>query len=131
MGKYDDILFETPPVSDKRSRMKRSDRAKQFAPFAALKGYEEAIKAQEQQYVPPVVLSETSKAEINRILNQLQRGDKVVVDYHRNGAYHTVNGVLLKADMNRRVLIFEGCEVGFGAIKSIRVDGISDFDEGC
>ncbi|MBP5660197.1 MAG: hypothetical protein J6X08_02560 [Lachnospiraceae bacterium] len=36
--------------SDKfRPKMSREDRAKQFMPFAALKGYEEALRAKEKE----------------------------------------------------------------------------------
>ena len=42
MGNYDDIIGWERPVSN-RPRMDVSDRAKIFMPFAALKGYDEAI----------------------------------------------------------------------------------------
>lgn len=42
MGKYDDIIELSRPVSG-RIPMPAADRAKIFMPFAALKGYEEAI----------------------------------------------------------------------------------------
>lgn len=41
---YDDIINLPHPTSDKHPRMSLYDRAAQFAPFAALDGYEEAIK---------------------------------------------------------------------------------------
>lgn len=43
MGKYDDIIRCSRPES-KRPKMDIADRAKIFMPFAALKGYEEAIE---------------------------------------------------------------------------------------
>lgn len=50
--KYDDIINMEYPLrsSDriKHPRMTTADRAKIFAPFAALKGYEEAIAEREQ-----------------------------------------------------------------------------------
>lgn len=41
--RYDDILYLPHHVSQTRPRMPRSDRAAQFAPFAALKGFDEEI----------------------------------------------------------------------------------------
>ena len=38
--------------------MGRADRASQFMPFAALKGYEEALRAKEKIVVPKVELSD-------------------------------------------------------------------------
>ena len=41
---YDDIIHLEHPTSKRHPRMSRLDRAAQFAPFAALKGYEEVIE---------------------------------------------------------------------------------------
>ena len=44
MGKYDDIILLPHPISKKRRPMAMRERAAQFAPFAALKGHEQAIE---------------------------------------------------------------------------------------
>lgn len=44
MKQYEDILYLPHPTSKKHPRMSRLSRAAQFAPFAALTGYEKAIK---------------------------------------------------------------------------------------
>ena len=46
---YDDIIGLEHPTSKRHSRMARLDRAAQFAPFAALKGYEEVIDENRQK----------------------------------------------------------------------------------
>ncbi|MBE5846033.1 MAG: hypothetical protein E7302_18090 [Butyrivibrio sp.] len=43
MGKYDDIINLDRPVSKKHAPMPMENRAAQFAPFAALTGYEDAV----------------------------------------------------------------------------------------
>lgn len=43
MNKYDDIINLPHHVSSTRRAMSMSGRAAQFAPFAALTGYEEAV----------------------------------------------------------------------------------------
>ena len=43
MGPYDDILGLERPVSRKHVPMPRVDRAKQFMPFAALRGFDDEI----------------------------------------------------------------------------------------
>ena len=45
-----------------RTRMDRENRAKQFMPFAALKGYPEALRSVEQVWEPQTELSEESEA---------------------------------------------------------------------
>ena len=44
MGKYDDILNMPHHASSTRPRMSMHDRAAQFSPFAALVGYDDAVK---------------------------------------------------------------------------------------
>jgi len=51
--------------------MSREDRAKQFMPFAALKGYEEALRAKEKIVVPKVELSEDIKEVPDRKLQSI------------------------------------------------------------
>lgn len=43
-GKYDDIIDLPRPVSSTRRHMSNKERAAQFAPFAALTGFEEKIE---------------------------------------------------------------------------------------
>ena len=43
MTPYDDIIRLPHPVSVRHKPMSRLDRAAQFAPFAALKGYDEVL----------------------------------------------------------------------------------------
>ena len=53
------------------------NRAKQFVPFAALKGYEEALRAKEKIVVEKIELSEEKKAELDYKLQQIQKKDIV------------------------------------------------------
>ena len=45
MNAYSDMLALPRPVSRRHPQMRRADRAKQFMPFAALKGFDEALAA--------------------------------------------------------------------------------------
>lgn len=51
MTGYEDIIDLPHHVSDKRPQMPMRDRAAQFSPFAALTGYDEAIKDREKSYI--------------------------------------------------------------------------------
>ena len=46
--------------------MNRQDRAKQFMPFAALKGYEEALRQREDSPQPRIALGEDRAEELDR-----------------------------------------------------------------
>lgn len=70
-----------------RVKMSRSDRAKQFAPFDALKGLHEAIKLKEFEH-EMIAKNEMSEDEIKIISNELskiEKGDKVKVKFFRDG----------------------------------------------
>ena len=47
---YDDIIDLPHPTSRRYPRMTMASRAAQFAPFAALNGYEEAISSAENEH---------------------------------------------------------------------------------
>lgn len=75
--KYDDIIQMEYPLktsdSIKHPKMTIEDRAKIFAPFAALRGYEEAIAAKQKIVVSRVELSEESKEYLDIQLGKLER----------------------------------------------------------
>lgn len=51
MTGYEDIIDLPHHVSDKRPHMSMQDRAAQFSPFAALTGYDEAIRDSERRHL--------------------------------------------------------------------------------
>ena len=65
-----------------RALMPPSRRAKQFAPFDALKGLKEAIARKEHVPEPRRELSEEAIAEINAKLTMLKPGSCVTVVYY-------------------------------------------------
>ena len=64
-----------------RPPMTRADRAKLFAPFAALKGFEESAHARERLYVPRPEPAEDRQEQLDRRLRALRRGDRVTVTW--------------------------------------------------
>ena len=50
MGRYDDIINTPYPLNNGRVRMPMDERAKIFLPFAALKGFEEAVERSTRRY---------------------------------------------------------------------------------
>lgn len=71
LKKYGDIMNHTRPISKKHQPMSLRNRAAQFAPFAALTGYDQALaeKARLTDHRP--VLSEEKKMQINDTLQQV------------------------------------------------------------
>ena len=80
------------------------NRAKQFMPFAALKGYEEALRAKEKIVVHRVELSEEKKEELNRKMQQIHKNDMITVVYFSQGEYLQMEGMVSRIDVNAKVL---------------------------
>lgn len=68
---YEDILFLKHPTSVRHPRMSIQNRAAQFAPFAALTGYEEALGETARQTKERILLDEDSKEILDRKLQWL------------------------------------------------------------
>lgn len=98
-----------------RSRMPLSDRAKQFAPFSALNGLDEALRSKELEH------SRTERREmtddradvVNERLSGLYIGELIEVTYYCYGHYRTVSGVVREIDNRGRRLVVGGEEIHF------------------
>lgn len=92
------------------AKMSRLDRAKQFSPFAALKGYEVALRSKEKVLVPRIDLSEEAQAELDQKLHMLTKGDLVTVVYFQRladsdaGEYLQITGQVSRLEPERRIL---------------------------
>ena len=89
------------------------NRAKQFMPFAALKGYEEALRAKEKIVVDKIELSEEKKEELDRKLQQIQKNDMVTVIYFYDNEYLQMEGMVSRIDKNARVLKVVNTKIPF------------------
>ena len=85
---YQKYLYIPRPVS-KRYPMDVQHRAKQFAPFAALRGFEEIVRKQEILYEQRKVLSEEQKCGLDRKLQMVSVGMQIPA-----GQYHTICGTV-------------------------------------
>ncbi|MDE7453591.1 MAG: YolD-like family protein [Clostridia bacterium] len=113
--RYSDIIHLPHHQSEKRPHMSNYDRAAQFSPFAALKGYEEQIDEAARYTYGQAELDESQKSAINEKLVYLSRheGVRVGVTYFRKdehkegGAFVTLKGTVKKVDEVNRKLVFE------------------------
>lgn len=88
----------------KRVKMDVSNRAKQFAPFAALKGFEEAIRAKETVYIPKAELTQESVEEINEKLCMMHEKDVVSIIFYNLESYQKVTGMVSRIDAKNQYL---------------------------
>ena len=102
-----------------RPKMSREDRAKQFMPFAALKGYPEALQKKEKVVVPKVELTEEYAQMLDQKLKQVSKNDIITVIYFCNGEYLKKTGMVSRIDETARVLKVVNTKILFDDIYDI------------
>lgn len=133
MGKYDDMIHTAWPRPTKRARMSVGDRAAQFAPFAALTGYDAVLAETARLTQNPVFLTEESLEELNAQLRRAQArldeqpGVRLTVYYEdenkAGGRFETVVGNLKKIDCYLGGLVLtDGREIPFFRICDLELD---------
>lgn len=106
--------------------MDRADRAKQFMPFDALKGFREALREKERILVPKRDLSEEQKEEIDRKLHQVKRNDMITVEFFQDGEYVQVTGLVSGMDTDSRILRIVNTRIPFENISDLQGDAQGD-----
>lgn len=114
-GQYDDIIDLPHQISVRHPRMPIPDRAAQFAPFAALTGYDAAIRETARQTEQKIELDENAKAVLDwkqqLLLYRAQQHPQITVIYfnpdtHKTGgAYISVSGQFHSIDPLKRQLV--------------------------
>lgn len=102
--------------------MDKSERAKQFMPFAALKGYDEALRAKEKVVVSKKELSEDAWEELNCTIQSVEKGDVITVVYYSEeyGEYIQVTGVLARIDLEGRTLTVVNTDIPLDMIYKLQ-----------
>ena len=131
IGKYDDIINLPRHVSKKHPPMPAIDRAAQFSPFAALTGYDAAIKEKGRLTDRRVELDEYMKDAISYKLQiieeRLGEHPEIVITYFQpdtkksGGVYLTAISSVKKIDKYERLVIMDDCT-------AIPIDGIISID---
>ena len=111
-------------MASRRGGMSPAQRAKQFMPFAAVKGLDEALekKRRELTRVEKIELSEEMSQALDRMLRSLRRGDFVAVTWYAEGSYRTLTGELENIDPVGHRLCVAGQKVTFDDL--LRVEPI-------
>ena len=133
MENYDDILNTPWPQPGPRARMSIEDRAAQFAPFAALTGYEAVLRETVRLTQQPVFLTEERLDELNAQLRRAeeqaaQRPMLTMTVYYEDstkagGRFETVAGRLKKIDRYREGLVLtDGREIPFFRICDLELE---------
>lgn len=116
-GSYEDIINLPHHRSSKHPPMPRSNRAAQFSPFAALTGYDAAVREVARMTDRRVELDDEIKADINQRLCLIQAhiSDQPHVsivyfqaDYLKEGGrYITATGPVRKIDTYEKLVVMQ------------------------
>ena len=91
-------------------------------PFAALKGYEEALRAKEKVVVEKIELSEEKKSELDYKIQQIQKNDMITVVYFLKDEYIKLEGMVSRLDTDARILKIVNTKIPFEDIYDISGD---------
>ena len=132
-GKYDDIIHVERPVSRHHVPMPLENRAAQFAPFAALTGYDDAVDEAARITGSRIELSEEMKGELDmklsEIASHIAEHPEVSVTYFvpdllkDGGEYVTVTGAVRKINLTERQIVLEN-------IGAISIDDVLELNYG-
>ena len=137
--KYDDIISLPHHTSLTRPRMAMIEHAAQFSPFAALTGYDAAVKETARLTEDWVELDEYQKSALNDRLQILQERlsntpvisiTYFVPDERKSGgAYCTETGIIKKIDYYERAVIMRsGTHIPIDEIIGIEGDLFNQLD---
>ena len=76
----------------------RVSRAKQFLPFDALKGLQEALREKELENEERKELSEESLIELESKFNTIDKGSNVKIKYYDDKRYVEIDGIITNID---------------------------------
>ena len=129
-GKYDEIMGLPHHVSKTRPQMPMSDRAAQFAPFAALTGYDAAIKETRRLTDERIELDVEALSALDMkyqlLMEALDEAPEVTITYFRpderkaGGKYVSAVGAVKKIDdFERRITMQDGAKIPMDDVLSI------------
>ena len=129
-GKYDEIMGLPHHVSKTRPQMPMSDRAAQFAPFAALTGYDAAIKETGRLTDERIELDVEALSALDMkyqlLMEALDEAPEVTITYFQpderkaGGKYVSAVGTVKKIDdFERRITMRDGTRIPMDDVLSI------------
>ncbi len=120
--KYDDIINLEHHVSKTHKQMSIEERSAQFAPFAALVGYEDEVKETERITERMIEITEDIRSildeKIHLIQNRIVEQPEVTITYFiadsnkQGGKYQTINGKVKKIDdYKKRIILTNNTDI--------------------
>lgn len=106
----------------------KNDRARQFMPFDALKGYKEALQEKRKIKINKKELTEDDISELSYKINQIQKNMIIKVIYYNKEEYLEVEGMVSKIDFDNRYVTIVKTKIKFDNILKIKSDEIKEYE---
>ena len=130
MKGYEDIINLPHHISPTRQQMPMSDRAAQFSPFAALTGYDAAIKETGRLTDERIELDEEALTALDMkyqiLMDAFDDAPEVTITFFQpdkrkaGGKYLTATGAVKKVDdFGRRITMQDGAKIPMDDVLSI------------
>ena len=140
LDSYEDIINLPHHVSTKHPEMTRIARAAQFAPFAALTGYSDAISETERLTTKRIELDDGLKVILNKklhlILDNIKEIPQVTFTYFiydnlkTGGKYITITGKVKKIDIvNGYIFLTDKTKIPIDEIININSNLFNKYEE--
>ena len=138
MSKYDDIINMPRHISKTRPQMSLYNRSAQFAPFAALTGYEERVKETARLTDTKIEIDDGLRNILNMKLNiiseHLKEKPEITITYFikdnkkSGGKYSTLKCVIRRIDLvNQEIILYDRSVIKLDDIININgnlIDGL-------
>ncbi|MDO4478595.1 MAG: hypothetical protein Q4B73_06135 [Lachnospiraceae bacterium] len=135
MDTYDDIIDLPHPVSKKHKPMSLRERAAQFAPFAALTGYDAMTQERARTTEARIELDETAREELDRtyfyLKHHLEERPRIMAVWFEadalkeGGAYKRAVGYVQRLDESRGIMRLEdGTAITLADLLELRIENL-------
>jgi predicted RNA-binding protein len=101
--------------------MSRLDRARQFLPFDALKGFQEALREKEKEYVERIDLDDEQKAILSEQLARIEINNNIKLTYYSQRQYKTISGYVNGIDTIKKKIAIDDNKISFYDILKIEI----------
>ena len=141
LDRYKEIIDLPHHLSKTRPQMPMSDRAAQFAPFAALSGYDSAIKETGRLTDEKIELDEEALTALNTkyqlLIDALDEEQEIEITYFKpderkaGGEYVSVTGVVRKVDdFERLITMQDGTKIPMDNVYDMSISVITNENKG-
>lgn len=97
------------------------NRAKQFLPFDALKGFREILQRVDNIKEDKKDFFDDFFDELNDKLKQINKGDKVIIEHYYNLEYIETIGIVKKIDIINKYIYISDSKIFFDSIIDIKL----------